>query len=479
MTRLTRGIASYGAHIPRLRISRAAIADAHAWALPGLKGAAKGERALCSWDEDAITLAVAAARDAVRNNGRPQPAALTLASTTAPFADLQNAVIVASALNLPTSTQCSDLAGSTRAGLSALAQALESGAEGDALVVAADRRSAKPGSTQEMQFGAGAAAIQVGEDASLAKYLGRESVSHLFVDHFRATGEKHDYYWEERWIRDEGVAKVIPSTVKRLLAKIGRAATDIQWFGLAGAPSGSDKLVAKTLGIAAEQVIPDLHATVGDCGAAHAPLQLIHALENAKPGDLIIVAAFGQGCEVLAFEMGEGNHRPTMGLTKAIAARIPETSYLKMASFEGEIDLEWGMRAETDVKAALTQHYRAADQINAFVGGRCKVCNTVQFPRLPVCVSCAASDSQEPFNLADEQGQVATFSADWLQFYYAPPLYVGLVQFDVGARLLMEIVEVGAAGIDVGTRLSMQFRVKARDRKRHYSRYFWKAVPIR
>ncbi len=483
LTRLTRGIVSYGAHVPRLRVSRAAIAEAHAWALPGLKGQARGERALCSWDEDAITLAVAAARDAARNNGRAKPTALTLASTTAPFADLQNAVIVASALNLAASTQCSDLAGSTRAGLSALAQALESGAEGDALVVAADRRSAKPGSTQEMQFGAGAAAIQVGEDASLAKYLGRESVSHLFVDHFRAAGEKHDYYWEERWIRDEGVAKVIPAAVKRLLAKTGRTAADVKWFGLAGAPSGSDKLVAKTLGIAPEQVIPDLHATVGDCGTAHAPLQLIHALENAKAGDLIIVAAFGQGCEVLAFEMGEGTHRPAIGLAKSIAARIPETSYLKMASFEGEIDLDWGMRAETDVKAALTQHYRAADQINAFVGGRCKVCNTVQFPRLPVCVSCAASDSQEPFNLADEEGQVATFSADWLQFYYAPPLYVGLVQFDVGARLLMEIVEVGnpatGGGIDVGTRLSMQFRVKARDRKRHYSRYFWKAVPIR
>ena len=58
-----KGIASYGACMPRLRMSRAAIADAHAWAMPGLKGHGKGERALCSWDEDAITLAVAAARD--------------------------------------------------------------------------------------------------------------------------------------------------------------------------------------------------------------------------------------------------------------------------------------------------------------------------------------------------------------------------------------------------------------------------------
>lgn len=460
-------------------MSRAAIADAHAWALPGLKAQGKGERALCSWDEDAITLAVAAARDCLRDNGRSRPAALSLASTTAPFADLLNAAIIASALDLPPSTSCHDTSGNLRAGLSALAQALESTSDGDTLVVAADRRSAKPGSVQEFQFGAGAAALQVGDDAGIARYLGRESVTHLFVDHFRAAGEKHDYFWEERWIRDEGVSRAVPAAVKKLLAKLGKSAGDVQWFGLAGAPGGSDKLVAKSLGIAPERLIPDLAAQVGDCGTAHAPLQLIHALEQAKPGELIIVAAFGQGCEVLAFERGEGTHQPAMGLAKSIAARIPETAYLKMASFEGEIDLDWGMRAEADVKAALTQHYRSSDQINAFVGGLCKACNTVQFPRLPNCVSCGASDTQTPFSLADQGGQIATWSADWLQFYLAPPLYVGLVQFDVGARLLMEIVEVGSAGLEVGTRLSMQFRVKARDRKRHYSRYFWKAAPVR
>ncbi len=479
MSQHKKGIASYGACIPRLRMSRAAIADAHAWAMPGLKGQGKGERALCSWDEDAITLAVAAARDCVRDNGRAKPTALTLASTTAPFADLLNAAIVASALDLPTSTSCNDASGSLRSGLSALAQALESTAEGDALLLAADRRSAKPASVQEFQFGAGAAALQVGTDASIANYLGRESLTNLFVDHFRATGEKHDYFWEERWIRDEGVSRAVPAAAKKLLAKIGKGSADVQWFGLAGAPGGSDKLVAKALGIAPERLLPDFAGTVGDCGTAHAPLQLIHALENAKPGDLILVAAFGQGCEVLAFEMGEGTHKPAMGLAKSIAARIPETAYLKMASFEGEIALDWGMRAETDVKAALTQHFRASDQINAFVGGQCKSCNTVQFPRLPNCVSCGASDSQTPFSLADQGGQIATWSADWLQFYLAPPLYVGLVQFDVGARLLMEIVEVGSAGLEVGTRLSMQFRVKARDAKRHYSRYFWKAAPVR
>ena len=60
------GITAVGAYAPRLRLSRAAIAAAHRWMAPALASSAKGERAFCSWDEDAITMAVEAARDCVR-----------------------------------------------------------------------------------------------------------------------------------------------------------------------------------------------------------------------------------------------------------------------------------------------------------------------------------------------------------------------------------------------------------------------------
>lgn len=474
MTNPAVGIKAFGAFVPRLRIARSVIAEAHSWAFPSLKG--KGEKAICNWDEDAITLAVEAGRDCLQSVPGSRPKALTLASTTAPFADLQNSTLVATALQLGSSLACADLAGSTRAGLGALAKELEA-AQGDHLVLASDRRSAKPGSAQEMQYGSAAAALLVGRDDLIACYLGRESVALPFVDHFRQAGQKHDYFWEERWIRDEGVSRIVPAAVKKLLTRIDVAADRVAWFGLSGAPPGGDKLAAQRLAIAPERVLPDLQDKIGDSGSAQAPLQLIAALERARPGDIIVVAAFGQGCEVLAFEMQEHARRPARGLAGSIADGIPEKSYLKMLSFEGELKLDWGPRAEADVKAALTQQYRAADQVFGFVGGQCKACGTVQFPRLPNCVKCAATDTQTPFPLADRKAQIATFSADWLQYYPAPPLHVGLIQFDAGARVLMEIVEVGPQGIDVGTPVRMVFRVKARDNLRHFSRYFWKAVP--
>jgi uncharacterized OB-fold protein len=164
-------------------------------------------------------------------------------------------------------------------------------------------------------------------------------------------------------------------------------------------------------------------------------------------------------------------------LAGTIARRIPESAYLKMLSFSGELDLDWGMRAEADNKSALTQVYRSASQILGFVGGRCAKCSAVQFPRLPCCVNCGEHDSQTAYPMAEEPAKVATYTADWLQYSPAPPLYMGLVQFDVGARVLMEIVDVGTSGIEVGNSLSMVFRIKERDKLRQYDRYFWKATP--
>jgi 3-hydroxy-3-methylglutaryl CoA synthase len=477
----TRGITSFGAFVPRRRLQRAAIAAAHAWAFPALKGLAKGERSMCGWDEDAITMAVEAGRDCLRGHAAGEVVTLTLASTTAPYADLNNAVFVGAALRLPSSVSATEAGGSTRAGLSALIAACQSDAPGERLVIGSEKRSAKPGSAQEMAVGCGAGAVAIGGGSGvIARFLGSETVSVPFVDHFRKAGADFDYTWEERWIRDEGIAKIVPRAASRLLDRLGLDAARVAHFGMSGGPSRSDAAVAKSLKLAPEKVLPDLGANVGDTGAAHPLLLLISALEKAKAGDVIVIAAFGQGCEVAAFEMlapapAVAGRR---GLAGSIARRIEETAYLKLLSNDGHLDLEWGMRAETDHKTALTQLYRSSDQIFGFVGGQCSACNAVQFPRLPNCVNCGASESQKPYPLVDEPAKIATYTADWLQYSPSPPLHMGLVQFDCGARVLMEIVDVGPSGLDVGMPLGMSFRKKERDRLRGWDRYFWKASPL-
>ena len=50
-----------------------------------------------------------------------------------------------------------------------------------------------------------------------------------------------------------------------------------------------------------------LGANLGDTGAAHALVMLVDALETAKAGDKIMVVAFGQGVDVLVFEVTAEN----------------------------------------------------------------------------------------------------------------------------------------------------------------------------
>ena len=472
------GITAYGAYVPRLRIDRAIIAEAHRWAMPGLRGQAKGSRAFASWDEDTITMAVEAARDALGDGGAEGIEALRLASTTLPYADLQNAAIVAGAIGAPDGIASSDSGGSQRAGTSALLQALR-GTEAS-LVVASDAPSGKPASSQELSFGAGAAAFRIGGEGVIARLLGAATITAVFVDHFRSADAASDYNWEERWVRDEGYGRIVPRAVKAALADAGIGIDDIHHFVMPSYLRGVAEAVAKKLKFGG-MVASGLDDGVGYAGAAHALLMLARVLEDAKPGERILLVGFGQGADAMVFEATDAlaAAKPQRGVSGAVADALPTDSYLRMLSFYNGIDMEWGMRAEKSGKTALTEQYRSSDQMEAFVAGECGECGTVQFPQLQYCVNChAPATAFSGVSLQDAPAKVLTSTADWLSYYAAPPLYVGFVQFDNGARVIMEMVDVGKDGIDTGTALRMVFRIKEKDRARGYNRYFWKSTPI-
>ncbi len=250
------GITAYGAYIPRTRLLKSAIADANDWFDASLRGLAKGERSVCNWDEDTITMAVEAGQDCLSVLDAGSVNALYLASTTLPFLDRQNSVVVSQALNLGDHLRTMDVAASQRAATSALITMLESGAaaKGNALLLASEHRRSKCGSRAEMLWGDGAAAVAVGNEDVIAEYLGSETYVTDFVDHYRGEDSTIDYEWEERWIRDEGFMKSVPLAVNRLLEKTGVKASEIAHFVLASDQGRTPAAVAKAIGIAADAV---------------------------------------------------------------------------------------------------------------------------------------------------------------------------------------------------------------------------------
>jgi 3-hydroxy-3-methylglutaryl CoA synthase len=473
------GITAWGAYIPRLRLERAAIAATHAWMAPSLKGLAQGRRAYCCWDEDVVTMAVEAARECLGRQDRARICALDLASTTAPSADLQSSAIVSVALRLQPTVRAMDFGGSQRAGVAALATALQA-ARHPTLVIGSERPRARPASVQEMQYGAGAAAFLLGAENVAAEIVGCASSTTLLVDHFRAAGAAHDYFWEERWIRDEGYLKIGVEAVRAALANAKVAAAGVAKFIFPSPSKGVADAIARAVGLPATSVADPLDLDCGFVGAAHSLLMLANVLDQASPGQVVLVAGFGQGSDVVVLRTTDAvlAARPAHTVRDALSAGVTAQSYARMASFYHEIAPDWGMRAERDTKTALTEQYRSSDQINGFVAGKCSSCGQVQFPQLAYCVNCRAPASAlVPVCLAEEAAQVLTYTADSLTYHPSPPLYLGFAQFDLGARLLMEFVDVQPETFEVGTRLRMRFRIKEHDPTRGFYRYFWKAAP--
>ena len=165
-----------------------------------------------------------------------------------------------------------------------------------------------------MQYGAGSVALRIGGGEVIARFVGSASSVTPFVDHFRAEGQKYDYQWEERWIRDEGYLKIVPETVERLLKSTGTEPGAIDCFCLPSTIAGAAAAVAKRLKLKPEAVVDALAARCGDTGAAHTLMLLAAALESARPGQKILLVGFGTGCDALLFEATEAHRAPQAGV---------------------------------------------------------------------------------------------------------------------------------------------------------------------
>lgn len=480
------GITAYGGYVPRLRLPRQVAAQANAWYAPQFAGR-KGARAFAHWDEDSITLAVAAARDClgpVQARERSTVKALLLASDTLPFAERLNAGVVAGALALGEDIEAFDLGGTQRAALSAVTQAMArvQAGGGDTLVLAADNRRTRAGSAQELDYGDAAAAVLVGREGVLAEYLGSGTVTADFVDHFRATGDEVDYHWEERWVRDEGIAKLVPRAVKAALAQAGVPATEVSRFIFPSTFAKMDAQLAKACGLRPEAVVENLNDAVGDSGLPHGLLLLAHTLERAQPGEVIVLAQFGSGAQALVFRVTEAirSFRPARGVSQWLARGVEERHYTRFLSFKNQLALERGMRGEQDKKTALSTAWRHHQALQGLVAGRCEVTGSVHFP--PSRLSYDArplQDTQKPHPLADRPARVLSWSAEYLSWHPAPPHHYGQIDFEGGGRILMDFTDLEVGEVDSGTPMEMVFRIKDSDERRGFTRYFWKATPVR
>jgi 3-hydroxy-3-methylglutaryl CoA synthase/NAD(P)-dependent dehydrogenase (short-subunit alcohol dehydrogenase family) len=478
------GIISYGGYLPKRRIARSTIYQNIGWYMPALLSVAQGERSFCNWDEDSLTMAVAASQNCLSQQNKDAVNGLFLCSTTMPYSDRQNATIVKEALNLSDNILTNDFSGTLRSATSAILTALsdiKSGDQDSILVSASDQRLAKAGSLYEMLFGDGAAALLLGHQNIIAEFLGGISISQDFVDHFKGAGKKFDYTWEERWLRNEGFSKIILQAVSQITEKLGITTDDIDRIVYPCFFKGEHQKIAKILGLPAEKVADNLHEVCGDCGTAHPLIMLISALEQAQPGETIVVLGFGQGCDALGFKTTEQvlKFSKTKGIQYLLEQGKLESSYTRFLKFRDLIECETGIRAEAPTQTAASVLWRQRKMLSGLIGGLCNECQTPQFPKTDICVNpeCKATDSQTDYDFSTRLAKIKTFTGDYLAVSQDPPAIYGMIQFDDGGRMLADFSDCHLEDIFVGQSVEMSFRRRYQDFQKGFSGYFWKAIP--
>jgi 3-hydroxy-3-methylglutaryl CoA synthase/uncharacterized OB-fold protein len=460
------GITRLATYLPRRRLDRALIAQAWGSRTP------PGSRTVAAVDEDALTMAVDAALACV---GDADPAAfdaLSFASTSAPYLEKQVASVVATAIDLPRDAAVADFGGSTRAGLAALraaCDAVRAGSLARPLVVAADVRPAEPGSDLEAQLGDGAACVALGRDDVIAELVSAAAVSEAFTYAWRTDAQRYVQVADARFGNQYGVARDVPEAVVAALRKADLPPARVATLCLATPDARAAADAAKRIGCDPKtQLAPALD--VGVLGTPDPLVLLGRALETARPGDFVVVAAYGEGADALVFRA-----------TDALAARRPAPLAERLGGGMAVPSYERWLRARgvlpSDVGGETVPTYLEWKELKQDVrlyGSRCEACGLVQYPQALVCIGCQTRDRMADVKLA-KTGTVFTYTLDNLAQVPEHPMPMVVVDLDGGGRLYLQGTDCAEGDIAVGARVRLTFRrlhEAGGDRN-----YFWKVRP--
>ncbi len=455
------------------RLPRKAFADA--WGT----GGGPGERSVASHDEDTMTMAVNAAVDLLTASGRDGIDAVFFASTTATYREKLSAAFIAAAGDLGPKMRTADFGGSLRAGTQALLAALDAVAAGSAenvLVVASDRRQAYPRSDFETQFGDAAAAVLVTASGAAAEVTARATVSNEIHDIWRRDSDAFVRSWEDRFVVQHGYEASTMDAVKDVLAKAQLKPADVSKAAVYGPDARSHGGLVRALGFDPNtQVLDPLLGNVGNTGAAHALLLLVSALEQAKAGDTLLLASYGDGADAFILEV-KGAPKKGRAVSGHLAWKRTLPSYERFAAYRGVVTTNPEPPLRVEAWAGSTVAWRERAQTIQLHGSKCNKCGTVTHPIQRVCYTCRAKDDFSHVRLYDRPAAIYAFTRDNLAGGLEPPVVNCVIESSEGkCRLFSILTDADPSQVKIGMPLEFTFRKMHEAANQH--NYYWKVRP--
>jgi 3-hydroxy-3-methylglutaryl CoA synthase len=470
------GITSIGAYIPKYRLSLEEIGKM--WQARG----APGEKAVAGYDEDALTMAVAASLDCMKHNGS-QADGIYLATTTAPYKEKQSAALVAGVVDLRKTSHTADFTNTLRAGtvaMKAAIDAIKGGSAEQVLVVASDCRMGAPRGRFEQILGDGAGAIMIGAKEPVAIIEGVYSIFSDFTDLWRTEKDVFIQSGEGRFIDEAGYIPTMKEAIAELMEKYSFAPKDFAKVVFYAPDNRNHAGLAKALGFDKNQIQDPLFGQIGNTGASATMIMLVTALEEAAPGDRILFAGYGDGVDAFILRATDTISRiKSAPLMKDRLAGTVPIDYGRYLTWRDLIPVEASSLPER-AEPSLASRWRERKTVRALYGAKCRKCGTPQIHPLGqiarVCVACQAKDDFEDYKFSDKTGKLFTYAIDQLQPTKNPPGLNGVIDFDGGGRLICELTDYDLTRVATGMAVEMTFRKLSQGKG--IANYFWKAKPI-
>jgi hydroxymethylglutaryl-CoA synthase len=295
------GIVGYGAFIPRMRIRAEEIA--RQWGKDPAavsRGLLLEEKSVPGFDEDTITIAVAAGRAALQRAGvAPQRVgALYIGSESHPYAVKPSGTVVVEALGIGPDVHVADFEFACKAGTEAMFVALglvESRRVDYAMAIGADTSQGAPDDALEFSASAGGAAYLFGREDVMAEVVATHSVTTDTPDFWRREGAFYPRH-SGRFTGEPAYFTHVLAAARAVLAKAGLEPRDFR-HAVFHMPNGKFPLEAgRTLGFTRAQLATGwIVPTMGNTYSGSSPTGLAAILDVADPGDLILLTSFGSG----------------------------------------------------------------------------------------------------------------------------------------------------------------------------------------
>ncbi|HYK93546.1 MAG TPA: hydroxymethylglutaryl-CoA synthase [Thermoplasmata archaeon] len=344
------GIVSYGAYVPRYRITPVEIGNV--W---GTDGAAMGQglnvvrKSVPAPDEDTITISTEALRIAlVRGKIDPQElGALYVGSESHPYAVKPTATVVSQAVGATPNLTAADFEFACKAGTAAIQTCL--GLVGAGMIrygvaIGSDTSQGAPGDALEYSASAGGAAFVIGRERVIARIRHTLSYTTDTPDFWRREGQRYPSHGG-RFTGEPAYFRHVSECAKRIMDVVGSSPKDYAHV-VFHQPNGKfPQRVGRQLGFTDEQMRYGLVTPyIGNTYSGAALIGLANVLDVAEPKQRILMVGYGSGAGSDAFDIETTDDLATFN--RAYGPKVQqfldggvEIPYAVYAKFRGKIHM--------------------------------------------------------------------------------------------------------------------------------------------